>query len=402
MMSLRELGRQLETFGTQVLDAIQVKFGVSIESITELIRQNGPEISKHLIQIAQDLIGQFTTIIKWLTANGPLITKRISEIFDSVSHAIETTKPYVTWVLDKFVELDKATDGWSTKILLLTLALKAMGATGLITGIFSLTGAFVKLGASIVGAAGAAAGLGGAAEGGGLLAALGLGGAAATGAVVAGTVGTGLGLGWLIEKMFPGVADFGNKLGGHLYHLMHQDEDAIRTLMDSGLTQQQAIGVTANLKQESGINPLQYGDNGAAYGIGQWHADRRAEYEKMFGHTMESVQDYDQAYREQFQFLRNEPGAQKMWSVWKANRNNMDIDADIYAQDFSRRYERPGSNPAERDAEARNRGQLAHNISTQVTIHVDGSRGDAHDTAKTISTHLKSIMRNGVAQAGGY
>nr|WP_277347157.1 phage tail tip lysozyme [Collimonas pratensis] len=57
----------------------------------------------------------------------------------------------------------------------------------------------------------------------------------------------------------------------------------VQQLMRSGWTQAQAAGLAANFVHESNLNPNAVGDNGAAYGIGQWHADRQAEFKKKFG-----------------------------------------------------------------------------------------------------------------------
>lgn len=51
-----------------------------------------------------------------------------------------------------------------------------------------------------------------------------------------------------------------------------------------GWSQAAADGIVANLSVETGgtFDPATVGDNGAAYGIGQWHADRQANFQKMF------------------------------------------------------------------------------------------------------------------------
>jgi hypothetical protein len=239
------------------------------------------------------LIGQFTTIIKWLTANGPMITQRIVAVFESVELIIEKVKPSITWVLDKFKNLDEATGGFSTKVLLLTGVLSKMGLPPVVAAIAALALNFDELGnsfermttgAKVIGTIAIAIG--------------------AISGSIASLIGLGAAAGAWFDKLFPRncLARMGESLGGALFQSSHKDEDAIRTLMNSGLTQPQAIGVTANLKQESGLDPFRYGDSFKAYGIGQWHEDRRADYEKMFGHSMDSVSDYDQAYQEQFAF----------------------------------------------------------------------------------------------------
>ncbi|MEW9623259.1 phage tail tip lysozyme [Rhodanobacter geophilus] len=58
---------------------------------------------------------------------------------------------------------------------------------------------------------------------------------------------------------------------------------AIDYFMSQGFTRNQAIGMAANISAESAFNPYQYGDHGKAYGIGQWHADRQANFAKVMG-----------------------------------------------------------------------------------------------------------------------
>ena len=64
-------------------------------------------------------------------------------------------------------------------------------------------------------------------------------------------------------------------------------------LLRKGYTHTQVIGIMANLKEESGYKPNLYGDSGKAYGIAQWHPDRRALFQKKFGKSMigSSVQE---------------------------------------------------------------------------------------------------------------
>lgn len=58
---------------------------------------------------------------------------------------------------------------------------------------------------------------------------------------------------------------------------------AIAQLVKLGWTEAQATGMVANFAHESGLNPAAVGDNGKAYGIGQWHPDRQKEFAAVFG-----------------------------------------------------------------------------------------------------------------------
>lgn len=50
-----------------------------------------------------------------------------------------------------------------------------------------------------------------------------------------------------------------------------------------GLTHEQAVGIVANEYRESSANPRAIGDNGKAFGIFQWHPDRRESIKKWTG-----------------------------------------------------------------------------------------------------------------------
>ena len=68
--------------------------------------------------------------------------------------------------------------------------------------------------------------------------------------------------------------------------------------MGKGLSKVQAIGLTANLQAESGLNTAAVGDSGKAYGIAQWHPDRQAEFQKQFGHSIKTS-----TFKEQLDFI---------------------------------------------------------------------------------------------------
>lgn len=71
-------------------------------------------------------------------------------------------------------------------------------------------------------------------------------------------------------------------------------EKIIASLVDKGWSQAQATGLAANFKAESDFNPAAVGDGGKAYGIGQWHPDRQAEFAKVFGRSIKGSTIEDQ------------------------------------------------------------------------------------------------------------
>lgn len=57
-------------------------------------------------------------------------------------------------------------------------------------------------------------------------------------------------------------------------------------LQGLGWSRQQAAGIPGNTAQESGGNAGAVGDGGKAYALQQWHADRRANFAKFYGHDI--------------------------------------------------------------------------------------------------------------------
>lgn len=128
MEQLRDVGLQFENMSIQVQ--------------AQLMHRLGPELEK---------------FAAWFEKNSPMIAARIVDVIEKLLQLAQDSGPYLQGVYDFFVKLDAATDGWSTKIIVLLGLLRMLGATSLITGIARLSGAFAGLAASIAGVATAAA-----------------------------------------------------------------------------------------------------------------------------------------------------------------------------------------------------------------------------------------------------
>ncbi len=121
--------------------------------------------------------------------------------------------------------------------------------------------------------------------------------------------------------------------------------------MAQGWTREQATGIAANLKQESNFNPAAVGDGGKAYGIGQWHPDRQANFKKQYGKDMQGS-----TLEEQLAFLQ--------WELMNTEKAGGDklrktTNAQDAAEAVSRHVERPGATPEARDMEAARRRAIA-------------------------------------------
>lgn len=159
--------------------------------------------------------------------------------------------------------------------------------------------------------------------------------------------------------------------------LRMRQSSAVQRMMQLGLTRAQAIGMVANFTRESQLQGNAVGDNGQAFGIGQWHPARRAEFTKMFGHSMRKG-----TLDEQLQFaaweLRHKYAA--VYAQMQAAGDHPALQARL----VSKGYERP----ADANGEAAKRATIAQNINT--TIHVAGS-GNPVQTAQQVAQAQRQV-----------
>lgn len=111
-------------------------------------------------------------------------------------------------------------------------------------------------------------------------------------------------------------------------------KEAAAAFMRMGWSKEQAAGLAANLNIESGLRPNISGDNGAAYGIGQWHADRQAEFRRVFGHDIRAS-----TLDEQLQFVHYELTRGREQAAGRALRRA--TSAGEAGAIVSSKYERP-------------------------------------------------------------
>jgi len=326
MVQLRDLQVYVEAFGVRVMDALQNKLGMSLEQIKD-----------------------------WLATNGPMLADRVATIMVKLIDLAERVGKGIVYVIDKLIEWDKATDGWSTKLLGALLVLKMFGGFEIIAGVLKLAGAFLTLGGNIAAATVSGTGLIG------LLGRMGLGTAAFAG---------GYGLGTLLNKFLP--QSFKDKLGElEAMVLASFDNKTAREALAAnnpaqflkgfGWTDKEIPAILANLRAESGMNPNAVGDHGQAYGIAQWHPDRQAKFKEVMGMDIR-----DSGVAEQLEFMTYE-----LRSGAFANVGKLMLAADNtrrIAEIMSRQYEIP----AAADAEAKKRGDMAVRLAQETNIHVHG------------------------------
>ena len=125
----------------------------------------------------------------------------------------------------------------------------------------------------------------------------------------------------------------------------------IAQLESLGWTHAQASGIVANLQRESSGNEKAVGDNGKAYGLGQWHPDRQANFAKFAGKDI-----HESSHAEQIAFVNYEL---RKGSEQNAGRQlGGATSAADAAAIISRSYERP----KDKENEAQARSSIAESL----------------------------------------
>lgn len=104
---------------------------MSIRVQAELMRRLGPELEK---------------FSAWFEKSGPMIAERIVDVTEKLIQFGQDSEPYLKAIYQFFVDLDRATDGWSTKIIVLLGLMRVLGMTSVVTGVLNLAAGFLKLG----------------------------------------------------------------------------------------------------------------------------------------------------------------------------------------------------------------------------------------------------------------
>ena len=158
--------------------------------------------------------------------------------------------------------------------------------------------------------------------------------------------------------------------GENLFRGGHQTNEALRYFMSQGFNQVQATGMVANLQAESGLNPNAIGDSGKAYGIGQWHPDRQADFEAKYGHSIKNSTLQEQLDFVVYELTHKEQNAlaqfQKAKSIDEAVRAGLS-------------YERPAE--ANRDKDYKTRMDIANSINVKV---FNSTGGNANTTVQAL------------------
>lgn len=167
--------------------------------------------------------------------------------------------------------------------------------------------------------------------------------------------------------------------------------DIVAYFEKQGWSHAQALGIAANIETESKGNAGAVGDNGAAYGLGQWHADRQAQFAKLFGHDIRnSTMD------EQLQFYQWElKNSQAKAGQDLSSATNPGQAAAIISSEFER--------PADREGEMKRRAMLATQYAAMVgpgaTAKATSSGQTTVETSiNTINVNTQATDANGIAK----
>ena len=314
------------------------------ESTVRLLMQGREEVEKQL-----SARGKLGVMAQQQVEDAARLTKATSElnlVFTDMGNTIAgELAPALADMAEGFVDfyrnnkdlvdsgLEKFFGTLADNVELVSVALTLMGGASALKGLAALRALFTVGGAAGAGAAGAAG--------------VGAGAAAAAGVSAARVAAGGAAAALYSSKLNENEDQelLNNKLrgGGPV-----AAGATIEFFRSKGWTEQQAMGIAANLEQESGFRHNAVGDGGNAYGIAQWHKDRQENFRKFSGKDIRESTPAEQLEFVNYELTR---GAEKS----AGDRLRMTGTAYDAAATVSRYYERP----ADKDGEAERRGRLA-------------------------------------------
>jgi hypothetical protein len=183
-------------------------------------------------------------------------------------------------------------------------------------------------------------------------------------------------------------------------------KDVVSQLRGQGWSRNASAGIAANLFAESKFDPTAVGDNGHAYGIGQWHEDRQALFKKWSGHDIHGSNLSEQLKFVDYELKHGDAQAQLAGRALPLVHS-----ADAAGRIVSQYYERP----ADVEGEAARRGALAGTIdhslgadSVQMMAAKDEDRttraraADAPQVNVTVHNALPGTTVEAKSPDGGY
>lgn len=216
MVKLRELGTYLEAFGLKVFEALVKRLGGGLENFSQ-----------------------------WFAKNGPMIADRVADILVKFLELVDKIGPAIMWLVNKLIELDKSTDGWSTKIIALIAVLNILTGGAMVAGVLALAGSFGTLATSIAGAGAASTGL---------MAALGKAGAAGA------SLAAGYGIGTLANNEL-GKTETGRSIQRAI------GDAGLSVLNFLGIGKHEGVKLSTDAQQRAGASSLSITTGGSGGGL---------------------------------------------------------------------------------------------------------------------------------------
>lgn len=349
-------------------------------AITDEMSKKAQELKVKWLDFSDRLKYVGTTILlelmpvfeKWLTklqAMADWVADHKADITKWVDNAVAAAQRFIEWA-------NKAADsvgGWKNVL----IGLAALKVLSMSSGILSLAGAFLKLGGA-------------------------LGGISTAGAAALPVLAKLLGVAGLalhseslnqgeddeLAKHRPKAGDTwqGDPVGDKRRGGVGKDpaaRAAVARFMQMGWSREQASGLVANLWKESLLNPQAVGDNGHAYGIGQWHEDRQEAFRKLFGMDIrKSTLDQQLQFANYELTQGNEQGAGRRL---RGATNALDAGAIV-----SRYYERPANTEGEAQSRARAASDLYAALGQANAAQIASQSAGAREVAPQSSNSTTS------------
>lgn len=344
--AFRKYFREREALGGADAEAAKKahEFEKKLRALQERFDQLAVTVGDKLLNTMGPALERFAA---WIEKNGDLLANRLASGMDTVLRLGQALAPALGELADLFIRLDKATDGWSTKLLAAGVALKAVGLGGVVTGT-------AAAGAKAAGAAGGLFSR--------FLGALGLAGYSSSlndgeDAIVA-KMRAGWGKSWSGAPEGPASGAIGNgrAAAGKRSPLADKLQAAVEFFERNGWTRAQAAGIVSNIKNESSFDPI--ATNQGHYGLAQWDANRQANFKKWSGRDI-----HGSSAEDQMRFIHYEltQGLERA----AGNALRMTTHPGAAADAMFRLYERAGDSTGPR--RARDAVQIAQNVSINVS-----------------------------------
>lgn len=323
--SMTGLGMAVEGFGNSVAEAVEPALRPVIDQMSEWIAANRQ-------WIAQDIAGYVGRFMAWLRNGGwQQIKSDIHGVYDEVTHIVDQL------------------GGWQKAGRDALIVMGALYAAPVLGGLAQVAAAVVSIGTALSGVSVAAAttrlGLAGVLAGGG-------GYLINRGINRMDPRAEGRADNWAVNNI-PGWSWLDNALTGMSYdrqntrRRFYAAQNFRDYFVQQGWSPAQAEGLVAGFDRESGFDFRRSGDHGAAFGIGQWHAPRQADFKRLFGHDIHQSRLSEQLAFVQWELTHTYAQAGHALRGARTAEESAGLSSGLYFR------------PADHDGEIARRGALA-------------------------------------------